>query len=41
MTQLRQVHVKESLLKANDFVAQALRERWSRQGANQSFGSRR
>ena len=32
MTQLRQVHVKESLLKANDIVAQALRDRWSQQG---------
>ena len=33
MTELRQVHVKESLLKANDFVANALRERWSARGA--------
>lgn len=32
MTQLRQVHVKESLLKANDFVAQALRDRWAQHG---------
>lgn len=32
MTELKQVHVKESLLKANDFVAQALRERWGAQG---------
>jgi hydrogenase nickel incorporation protein HypB len=33
MTELRQVHVKESLLKANDFVANALRDQWSAQGS--------
>ena len=33
MTELRQVNVKESLLKANDFVASALRTRWGQQGA--------
>jgi hydrogenase nickel incorporation protein HypB len=32
MAELRQVHVKESLLKANDFVALALRDRWKSKG---------
>ena len=33
MSELRQIDVKESLLKANDFVAQTLRERFADQGA--------
>lgn len=32
MSELRQVHVKESLLKANDFVANAIRDRLGAQG---------
>ena len=32
MSELRQIHLKESLLKANDFVANAMRDSWAKQG---------
>ena len=33
MTKIEQIHVKESLLKVNDYVAQELKKRFAEQGS--------